>query len=120
MTFFAKSVLLLPMILTIFFFQCSFTRSLISFLEPLLSSTLKKHTLLTQDTLLFNYPNSIGTPHIITSKLGSLIRLSLYTLRNSFSSFNTPIPISTLIEEKFKIKTKFKAFLEKNFPDYLQ
>ena len=29
------------------FFQCSFTRSLISFLEPLLSSTLKKHTLLT-------------------------------------------------------------------------
>ena len=28
--------------------------------------------------------------------------------------------ISSLIEEKYKIKTKFKSFLEKNFPEYLK
>ena len=93
------------------FFHCPFTRSLITYLEPILSSTLKQHTYLTQDTLLFNYTNTIGTPHIITSKLASLIRLSLYTLKNHISSFNTPTPNSTLIDEKYKIKTKFKNFL---------
>ena len=102
------------------FFHCPFTRSLVTYLEPILSSTLKQHTYLTQDTLLFNYTNTIGTPHIITSKLASLIRLSLYTRRNRISSFNTPIPNSTLIDEKYKIKTKFKNFLEKHFPDYLE
>ena len=102
------------------FFHCPFTRSLISHLEPLLTSTLKTPTYLTQNTLLFNYTNTIGTPHIIISKLASLIRLSLYTLRNRISSFNTPILTSTLIEEKYKIKTKFKSFLKKNFPEYLK
>ena len=102
------------------FFHCPFTRLLISYLEPLLSSTLKKHTHLTQDTLLFNYTNTIGTPHIITTKLASLIRLSLFTLRNRLSSFNKPISNSSLSDEKYKIKTKFKFFLEKHFPDYLK
>ena len=102
------------------FFHCPFTRSLISHLESLLTSTLKKPTFLTQNTLLFNYTNTIGTPHIIISKLASLIILSLYNLRNRISTFYTSIPTSSLIEEKYKIKTKFKSFLEKNFPDYLK
>ena len=64
--------------------------------------------------------NTTGPPHIITSKLVSLIILSLYKLRNYISLSNTPIPTFSLIDEKYKIKTKFKAFLNKNFPDYLK
>ena len=100
------------------FFSCPFTQKLIELLEPLLSSIFKKPTSLTQDTLLFNYTNTTGAPHIIISKLASLIRLSLYHIKNYISLSNTPIPTSSLIE-KYKIKTKFKTFLEKNFPDHL-
>ena len=63
------------------FFHCPFTQKLISDLEPLLTAVLKKPNTLTQGTLLFNYTNTIGAPHIITSKLASLIRLSMYNLR---------------------------------------
>ena len=45
------------------FFYCPFTRNLISHLEPLLTSILKKPTSLIQDTLLLNYTNTTGTPH---------------------------------------------------------
>ena len=100
------------------FFFCPFTQKLIELLEPLLSSIFKKSTPLTQDAL-FNFTNTTGAPHIIISKLVSLIRLSLYHIRNYISLFNTPIPTSSLIEEKYKIKTKFKTFFEKNFPDHL-
>ena len=101
------------------FFSCPFTQKLIALFEPLLSSILKKPTSLTQDTLLFNYTNTTGAPHIITSKLASLIRLSLNHIRNYIFLSNNPIPTSSLIEEKYKIKTKFKTFLKKNFPDHL-
>ena len=101
-------------------FFCPFNRNLIAHLEPLLTSILKKPTPLTQDTLLFNYTNTAGTPHIIISKLASLIRLSLYNLRNYSSLSNIPIPTSSLIDKKYKIKTKFKSFLKQNFPDYLK
>ena len=63
------------------FFSCPFTQKLIEHLEPLLSSLFKKPTSLSQDALLFNYTNTTGTPHTITSKLASLIRLSLYHIR---------------------------------------
>ena len=72
------------------FFFCPFTRNLIAHQEPLLISILKKLTLLTLDTFPFNYTNTTGTPHIIISKLASLIRLSLYNQRNCNSLFNTP------------------------------
>ena len=102
------------------FFYCSFTRNLISHLEPLLTSIFKKPTSLTQDTFLFNYTNATGTPQIIIYKLASLIRLSQCNLRNYNSLLNTPIPTSSLIDEKYKIKTKFEFFLKQNFPDYLK
>ena len=95
------------------FLHCPFTQKLISDLEPLLTAVLKKPTTLTQSTLLFNYINTIGAPHIITSKLTSLIRLSMFNLRNYNTFLNSPIPTSLLIEEKYKIKTKFKTLLEK-------
>ena len=99
------------------FFHCPFTQKLISDLEFLLTAVLKKPTTLTQGTLLFNYINTIGAPHIITSKLASLIRLSMHNLRNYNSFLNSSIPAFLLIEEKYKIKTKFKTFLEKHFSD---
>ena len=44
------------------FFSCPFSQKLIKLLQPLLSSLFKKPTSLTQDTLLFNYTNTTGTP----------------------------------------------------------
>ena len=41
----------------------------------------------------------------------------MYNLRNYYSFLNSPIPTSLLIEEKYKIKTKFKTFCEKHFPN---
>ena len=95
------------------FFYYSFTGNLIAHLEPLLTSILKKPTLLTQDKLLFNYTNTTSTPHIIISKLASLIRLSLYNLRNYNSLFNTPIPTPSLIEKNIKLKQNLNPFLNK-------
>ena len=46
-----------------------------------------------------------------------LIRLSMYNLRNYNCLLNTPIPTFLLIEEKYKIKTRFKTFLDQHFPD---
>ena len=97
------------------FFHCPFTQQLISDLEPLLTSVLKKSTTLTQDTFLFNYTNTTGTIHIITSKLASLIRLSMYNVRNYNSLLNSLISISLLIEEKDKSKQNLKPFLINTF-----
>ena len=99
------------------FFGCPVSQQLISDLKPLLTSALKQPSTLKQNTLLFNYTNTTESPHIITTKLASLIRLSLYNLRTYNIFFHTPIPMFLLIEEKFKIKTKFKSFLNQFFPD---
>ena len=102
------------------FFFCPYSQKLIEHFESHLSFLFKKPTSLSQNTLLFNHTNTTGIPHIITTKLASLIRLSLYHIRNYLSLTNTPISNSLLNEEKYKIKTKFKTFLEKNFPDLIQ
>ena len=84
MTFSVNSASLSLIILNTFFFYCSLSQQLISDLELLLTSALKQPSSLTQHTLLLNYTNTTGTPHIITTKLVSLIRLSLYNLRTRF------------------------------------
>ena len=99
------------------FYHCPITQQLISDLEPLLTYALKQPTTLTRDTLLYNHTNTSGTPHIIISKLASLIRLALFNIRNYSSLYHKPIPSSSLNDEKFKIKTKFKTFIEQYFPD---
>ena len=86
------------------FYHCPITQQPISDLEPLLTSALKQPTTLTQDTLFYNHTNTTGTPHIIISKLASLIRLSLFNARNYNSLYHKPIPLSFLNEEKFKNK----------------
>ena len=102
------------------FFFCPYSQKLIKHFESQLSFLFKKPTCISQNTLLFNHTNTTGMSHIITTKLASLIRLSLYHLRNYLSLINIPISNSLLNEEKYKIKTKFKTFLEKNFPDFIQ
>ena len=99
------------------FFHYPISQQLISDLEPFLTSALKQPSTLTQKTLLFNYTKTTGTPHIITTKSASLIRLSLYNLRTYNTFLYTPIPTFSLIEEKFKINTKFKGFLDHFFLD---
>ena len=99
------------------FYHCPIAQHLISALEPLLTTALKQPTTLTQDTLLYNYTNTTGTTHVIISKLASLIRLSLFNVKNYSSLYHKPIPSSFLNDEKFKIKTKFKTFIQQYFPD---
>ena len=99
------------------FYHCPIAQHLISDLEPLLTTALKEPTTLTQDTLLYNHTNTTGTTHVIISKLESLIRLSLFNVRNYSSLYHKPIPSSFLNDEKFKIKTKFKTFIQQYFPD---
>ena len=99
------------------FYHCPIAQHLISDLEPLLTTALKQPTTLTQDTLLYNHTNTTGTTHVIISKLASLIRLSLFNVRNYSSLYHKPIPSSFLNDEKFKIKTKFKTFIQQYFPD---
>ena len=100
-----------------FFSECPHTVKLTTALEPLLSETLKTPYTFTKDILLYNYTNTTGTPHIIISKLASLIRLSLFQLRNNLPHYTSNIPPSLLNEELYKIKTKFKIFLRKLNPD---
>ena len=99
------------------FYHCPIAQHLIFDLEPLLTTALKQPTTLTQDTLLYNHTNTTGTTHVIISKLASLIRLSLFTVRNYSSLYHKPIPSYFLNDEKFKIKTKFKTFIQQYFPD---
>ena len=58
-------------------------------------------------------------PHIIITKLASLIRLSIFQLRNN--KYLSPIPISpSLLKEKaYKIKTKFKYLILHNQSKYV-
>ena len=49
--------------------------------------------------------------------MASLIRLSSFQLRNKIISFNLSVTPSLLNEELYKIKTKFKSFLKKAYPD---
>ena len=116
MIFTVNFALLLLMILTIYSIT-ALAQHLISALEPLLTTALKQPTTLTQDTLLYNYTNTTGTTHVIISKLASLIRLSLFNVKNYSSLYHKPIPSSFLNDEKFKIKTKFKTFIQQYFPD---
>ena len=99
------------------FFDCPHTVKLTSALEPLFSETLKTHFTFTKDILLHNYTNTTGTPYILISKLASLIRLSLFQIRNNIPHYTSAIPPSLLNEELYKIKTKFKIFLQKINPD---
>ena len=65
------------------FYKCPPTKQLISSLEPLLFETFKKPMILPEHTLLYNFINTTRIPHIIITKLASLIRLSIYQLRNN-------------------------------------
>ena len=95
------------------FFDCHHTVQLTTALEPLLSKTLKTPFTFTKHILLHNYTNKTGTPHILISKLASLIRLSLFQIRNNIPHHISTIPLALLNEELYKIKTKFKIFLQK-------
>ena len=99
------------------FFVCPHTVKLPTALESLLSETLKTPFTFTKDILLHNYINITGTPHILISKLASLIRLSLFQIRNNIPHYTSTIPPTLLNEELYKIKTKFKIFLRKINPD---
>ena len=96
------------------------TRQLISSLEPLLFETFRKPMILPEHTYLYNFTNTTKIPHIIVTKLASLIRLLIFQLRNNNYLSSTPISSSLLKEETYKIKTKFKYFLDKFFPDLAQ
>ena len=65
------------------FYECRSTKQLISSLEPLLFETFKKPMISPEHTLLYNFTNTTGTPHIIIVKLASLIQLSIFQLKNN-------------------------------------
>ena len=96
------------------FFECPAAKYLISCLEPILTETLKKPFTLNCNCLYDNFTHLTGTPHTITTKMASLIRLTLIQIQNHSLSFHTLISTSMLNENLYKIQTKFKTFL-KNF-----
>ena len=59
---------------------------------------------LPKHTLLYNLSNTTGIPHIIINKLASLIRFSIFQLRNNNYPSPTPISLPLLQEETYKIK----------------
>ena len=63
-----------------------------------------------------------GVAHLGWSqiKMAFLIRLSIFQLRNKIFSFNMSINPSFVNEETYKIKTKFKSFLNKTYLDFFQ
>ena len=99
------------------FFDCPHTVKLTTALEPHLSETLKTPFTFTKNVLLHNYTNTTGTPHILIFKLASLIRLSLFQIRNNIPHYTSTILPSLLNEELYKTKTKFKIFPQKINPD---
>ena len=72
--------------------------------------------ILPEQTLLYNYTNTTEC-HLIITKLTSLIRFSIFQPRNNNYSSPTSISPSLLKKKAYKIKTKFKYFLDEFFPD---
>ena len=99
------------------FFDCPPTKYLVYSLESFLSEILKKPISLSKNILLYNFSEQTGNHNLILSKMASLIRLSSFQLRNKIISFNLSVTPSLLNEELYKIKTKFKSFLKKAYPD---
>ena len=102
------------------FYKCRPTKQLISSLDSLLFKTFGKPIILPEHILLYNFTNKTKIPQIIITKLASLNRLLIFQLRNNSYLFPTPISSSLLKEETYKIKTKFKYFLNKFLPDLAQ
>ena len=75
------------------FYKCPPTKQLISPLKPLLFETFRKPIILPEHTLLYNFTNKTGIPHIIIAKLASLIWLSIFQLR--INNYLFPILISS-------------------------
>ena len=101
----------------IIYFSIAPIVQLITPLEPLLSETLKTPFTFTKDILLHNYTNKTGTPDLLISKLASLIRLSLFQIRNNIPHHTSTISLAFLNEQLYKIKTKLKIFLQKLEPN---
>ena len=76
------------------FCDCFHTVQMTTALELLLSETLKTPFTFTKNILLHNYTNTTGTPRMLISKLASLIRLSLFQIRNNISHYTSTIPLS--------------------------
>ena len=119
MTFYVNFALFPLMTPTTSFFESPVAKYLISRLEPILSETLKKPFTFNRNCLYYNFTNLTGTPHTITTKMASLIRLTLIQIRNHSLSFHTLISNSMLNENLYKIQTKSKTFL-KNFSSILE
>ena len=98
------------------FYECHHTKHLINHLQKYITRILGQPTLLTRNVLLFNYTNLPPTPHLLLTKLSSLLRVSLISLRQQTLSFNISINKNLLNETLFKIKTKFKTFLSELDP----
>ena len=118
MIFSVNYVFLPSMILTIYvFFDWPPTKYLVYSLESFLSEILKKPISLSKNIFLYNFFEQAGNHNLILSQMASLIRLSSFQLRNKMISFNLSVNFSLINEELYKIKTKFKSFLEKAYPD---
>ena len=116
MIFSVNYVFLPSMILTIYSLTALLPNIVYS-LESFLSEILKKPISLSKNILLYNFSEQTGNHNLILSKMASLIRLSSFQLRNKLISFNLSVTPSLLNEELYKIKTKFKFFLKKAYPD---
>ena len=95
------------------FYECSPTKQLIFYW--ILFKTIKKPMIFPEHNLFYNFTNTTKMPHIFITKLASLIRLSIFQLRKNNYLSPTPILPFLLKEETYKIKTKFKYFLDKFF-----
>lgn len=93
------------------FVECPLTKEILEKMQDTIAHTTHQQISLTRNTMLYNQTNSVGNTHIIITKAASLIRTTLYIMRKRTISYNTTFNKKLQKETLFKIKVKFKDFI---------